>query len=373
MSWKISDINTQKILLQIRHFLFIISSLLVHVQNSLSPPCQPPFDGAAGDGSRRDRRLAIAVAAATLLAALLAAPRNAAAADPTAAALAQAAATLQAATASATVDGIQQVNAAAPAPGGSAKSSQSNVADVGSSAGNDASTTQDAAGDDEMANGAQQAATGQTAAANASASGVQQTNVVVVVRVNSPGNDSVAQTNVVNVGASSGNSARTAQGRGEDPMGPAVQAPTRARRILLAAAVRTSSADPPAASRPAPHAGTAREAAARAAPGASLQPHVSPSGERQQAASHAVTRRAGATPAARTAAASPVVPAGLAHGIAAGARLARDAAADARPQGGTNLGLLTVAALMTGLLGWTALTWAGAPALRRRVRRAGWR
>ncbi|MGB2874689.1 MAG: hypothetical protein WBB76_04355 [Gaiellaceae bacterium] len=95
-------------------------------------------------------------------------------------------------------------------PGNDGVTSQSNVAVGEVAAGNDSSTTQ-AGGDGQTGTG-QQAATAQDASASGNAAQTQPVNIVVSVRIDSPGNNGpVSQTNVTAVGVSADNAAVTAQ------------------------------------------------------------------------------------------------------------------------------------------------------------------
>jgi hypothetical protein len=94
-------------------------------------------------------------------------------------------------------------------PGNNGPISQSNVTVVGVGANNGSDTSQAAAGD--PADG-QQASTGQDAAATGTGTQSQPKNVVISVRINSPGNDGpISQSNLVGVGAGAGNAALTSQ------------------------------------------------------------------------------------------------------------------------------------------------------------------
>jgi hypothetical protein len=94
-------------------------------------------------------------------------------------------------------------------PGNNGAISQSNVAVVGVGAGNGSDTSQ--AGADELG-GAQQASTGQDAAAMGEGTQSHPVNIVVSIRINSPGNDGpISQTNVVGVGVGANNGSSTSQ------------------------------------------------------------------------------------------------------------------------------------------------------------------
>jgi hypothetical protein len=126
---------------------------------------------------------------------------------------AQDAATAQAATADAAAAQPQQSNAIGAtrtdSSGDESASQQNDVSVVGAAA-NAASTSQTAGPGPPSADGApaetgQQAATDQAANAAAAAVQPQQSNVVIIIRINSPGDDVISQTNVVSVVAAAAN------------------------------------------------------------------------------------------------------------------------------------------------------------------------
>src|ERR671935_1493328 len=106
-------------------------------------------------------------------------------------------------------------------PGDNGPVTQTSTTAVAGDSANDAATAQDAWQDwdsgDQAAQGQPQASaqdsdTNQAAATTATAAGAKPTNVVVSVRVNSPGDDGpVTQSSIVAVGAESKNAAATAQ------------------------------------------------------------------------------------------------------------------------------------------------------------------
>ncbi len=94
-------------------------------------------------------------------------------------------------------------------PGNDGPISQSNVTIVTVGAGSDSGTSQSGAGE---LGGGQQAATGQDATATGEGTQSQPTNIVVSIRINSPGNDGpISQTNRVAVGVSASNASLTTQ------------------------------------------------------------------------------------------------------------------------------------------------------------------
>jgi hypothetical protein len=142
---------------------------------------------------------------------------------------AQDAATAQAATADAAAAQPQQSNAIgatrADSSGDESASQQNDVSVVGAAA-NAASTSQTAgsgppSADAAPAEAGQQAATDQAANAAAAAVQPQQSNVVIIIRINSPGDDVISQTNVVSVVAVAANQSGITQ----NPAPPVVAAP----------------------------------------------------------------------------------------------------------------------------------------------------
>jgi hypothetical protein len=332
---------------------------------------------------------------------------------------AQDAATAQAATADAAAAQAQQSNAIgatrADSSGDDSASQQNDVSVVGAAA-NGASTDQ-TAGSPSPA-GSQQAATDQAANAAAAAVQPQQSNVVIIIRINSPGDDVVSQTNVVSVVAVAANQSSTSQNPAPAPVSaPATADPTqstsggstapssdsqpvqsggqpaqsaaatqqpqqpadavqqphrqpvRALSILAFAASSTASLPTPehkatssttSASRPraegaagrsgvfGPNTATAEgsDRASVASDGSSIQP-ARPQTHRAQGSRGAVlgaVRDRVANWLGRTGSAThPQLPAESARGM--------------------SLGLMTLTALLVGLLGWAALNW---PVFRRR-------
>jgi hypothetical protein len=97
-------------------------------------------------------------------------------------------------------------------PGNNGPISQSNVTVVGVGANNGSDTSQAAAGDPAAD---QQASTGQEAAATGDGAQSQPKNIVISVRINSPGNDGpVSQSNLIGVGVGANNAAETSQKEG---------------------------------------------------------------------------------------------------------------------------------------------------------------
>jgi len=186
----------------------------------------------------------VALVLSLLIAAFLGTARNAAADDsaplspaagavadattPTvpagAATAAQDAATTQGANGAAVAGDLSQANAigtGSDTGGGSATASQANTVTSNATAANTAATSQTASEDPPPApasggsagaqDSTQSANTTQNAGAVATATGIQQINVIIVIRINSPGDDVLSQANVVNAVASAANNAATSQ------------------------------------------------------------------------------------------------------------------------------------------------------------------
>jgi hypothetical protein len=221
----------------------------------------------------------------------------------------------------------------------------------------------------------QAAATGQDAAADAVAAQPQQPNVVVIVRINSPGDDFVTQTNTVTVDSSSSNQSTTTQA--ETPA---------AATLLLSRPTRAAAAaapQQPAKSAPAGVANAARAPNAAATPAAAPERAAAPAQRRATAPRSAPQRARTVSVAAprpshqtrpsvrHSPAASPSPPtpgpAGRAARIARGGLLAlteplRDLEAPVAPVDVSSsdepgFALAALAALATGLLGWAAVVW----------------
>ena len=339
---------------------------------------------------------------------------------------AQDAATGQAATADAAAAQPQQSNAIGATRADSSdddNASQQNDVSVVGAAANTGSTSQTAGSDPPSPDGtstetSQQAATDQAANAAAAAVQPQQSNVVIIIRINSPGDDVVTQTNVVSVVAVAANQSSTSQNPAPAPVSaPATADPTqstsggstarssdsqpvqsggqpaqsaaatqqpqqpadavqqphrqpvRALSILAFAASSTASLPTPehkatssttSASRPraegaagrsgvfGPNTATAEgsDRASVASDGSSIQAAL-PQTHRAQgsrgAALGAVRDRVASWLGRTGAATHPQLPAESARGM--------------------SLGLMTLTALLVGLLGWAALNW---PVFRRR-------
>jgi hypothetical protein len=163
---------------------------------------------------------------------------------------AQAASTGQAAASGATATQQQPTNVVISvrvnSPGDNGPISQTNVAVAGSGASNSASTTQSGAPGGGSAAPNQGASTGQEAAATATATQDEAGNLVVTVRINSPGNNgAVSQSNVAGATANSGNTSSTTQGTSSAGSAPAVaQQPQAHAPVATAAKPRTSQRRP---------------------------------------------------------------------------------------------------------------------------------
>jgi ribonuclease E len=331
----------------------------------------------------------------------------------------QDAATGQAATADAAATQPQQANSLGAtrtdSSGRDTAAQQNDVSVVGAAA-NPASTSQTAGSGQPPADGAaadagQQATTDQTADAAAAAVQPQQSNVVIIIRINSPGDDVISQTNVVSVVAVAANQSWTSQ----NPAPAQNQAPAGGSRPGTASLPQSSSggaASPSTSSQPAQSAG-----AGEPQPGDTVQPQspraaralsilafsadpnadapapehqaTSPTSSASRQRAGGVAGRSGASgvsAAAATRASGVPIDSGTpsvqtprpganrtgthsSDGFALGgvrdhvARWLGRAPVAARPQlaadgaGGVNLGLLTLTALLVGTLGWAALNW----------------
>src|SRR5439155_15125265 len=142
--------------------------------------------------------------------------------------VAQDAATTQAAAADAAVAQPQQSNGIGTTrtdSSGGESVSQENDVSVGGAAANAAETSQTAGSGeptaDEAAAEGQQATSDQSANAAAAAVQPQQSNIVIIIRINSPGDDVISQTNVVSVVGDAANQSLT----GQNPAPAGVSAP----------------------------------------------------------------------------------------------------------------------------------------------------
>ena len=347
----------------------------------------------------------------------------------------QDAATAQAATADAAAAQPQQSNGIGTtrtdSSGDESVSQQNDLAVVGAAV-NAAATNQAADSGPPTADGAagevgQQATSDQAANAAAAAVQPQQSNVVIIIRINSPGDDVVSQTNVVSVVAVGANQSSTAQNSGPptaspsgatDPIGAsaqgtdgqAAQSPSAAQAqqqqgqpaqvpgavqhpahsslalqlqrpepialaILLSSASSNASWTAPKSQggSPTTSANRLRRGGDRGRSGASAsrtlasQQSAGPSGNSTPLAK---TRGAARSTGAHDSAAGATLEAVRDHlgSLFSRTRLAPPSqiAANAA-SGGPNFALATLAALLVGLLGWGALTWLPS------TRRSPWR
>ncbi len=274
-------------------------------------------------------------------------------------------------------------------------------------------------GDEPPAGAGQQATTDQDASAAAAAAQPQQSNIVIIIRINSPGDDVISQTNVVSVVAVGANQASTTQNpatavasapRTTDPPQSPSQSPSgtapapataptpltdgrsgqssnlgqqptqhpaaavqqlrpqavRALSILAFSASSNANLSAPnraasattTDSAPQPGGAAGRSGAFGPASVAALGPSGpsvnsgTPSGGEK---AHLVARRIGAhSSSGGTLGAVPDVVADWLSRprVAVGPQVSLDNG------GGMSLGVLTLTALLVGLLGWAALTWA---------------
>lgn len=127
-----------------------------------------------------------------------------------------------------------------------------------------------------------------TAVAGATQNNVQ--NIVVIIRINSPGNDVISQINTANAEAAATNDANTEQGSGAPPPPPAKDAPSGTKSLLRVASVGSERARPEVV----PHqsgdrAGAQRRGSGAAHPAAAA--NRTPRNSRQYAASTQVAPR----------------------------------------------------------------------------------
>jgi hypothetical protein len=240
---------------------------------------------------------------------------------------------------------------------------------------------------------AQGAGTDQAASAGAAATASPQTNVVVVVRINSPGDDVITQTNGITVDATASNESSTSQDQAPAVSSPSGTLPSPVSQPGSAPA--SSDAQSESAAAP-PNGGPQSSQPKRVVRGrwmlaASASSSATPPALVQAPAAHApkppdrtrstavAARDHSAAPAraTRVAAAARGLPAhgtvlrdsNQGHAEAAPARAlpARWFAAAIRPvasapiaaqtPAGSDFTALTIAALLTGLVAWAALAW----------------
>ena len=349
--------------------------------------------------------------------------------------VAQDAATAQAATADAAAAQPQQSNGIGTTrtdSSGDESVSQQNDLGVVGAAVNAAATNQAADSGAPTAEGAagevgQQATSDQAAHAAAAAVQPQQSNVVIIIRINSPGDDVVSQTNVVSVVAVGANQSSTAQSSGPptaspsgatDPIGAsaqgtdgqAAQSPSAAQAqqqqgqpaqvpgavqhpahssltlqlgrpepialaILLSSASSNASWTAPKSQggSPTTSANRLRRGGDRGRSGASASrtlASLQSAGPSRDSTPVAKTRGAARSTGAHDSAAGATLEAVRDHlgSLFSRTRLAPPSqiAANAA-SGGPNFALATLAALLVGLLGWGALTWLPS------TRRSPWR
>jgi hypothetical protein len=257
-------------------------------------------------------------------------------------------------------------------PGNDGAISQSNVTVGGVEAGNESGTTQ--TGGDGQPGAGQQAATGQDAAASGDATQSHPTNIVVSIRINSPGNDGpVSQTNVVVVGVSADNASLTTQtgpAGGENTPKTAVPRPQGLRHRAAPAEVADSStakrgrqsAPRRGARVPARAGGHAAKSLGRPVSGAAAaQPAGFPA-----AAARASEAKLGGNRHAGTAGAVPRAAASLLRHLGSALPAPSPAGQSADASGPVPL---TAIALLGALLVWASSTWLGGSS---RQIRAAW-
>jgi len=248
-------------------------------------------------------------------------------------------------------------------PGANGSISQSNVTVVTVGAANGSATSQaGASGPD----GAQQAATGQDAAATGEGTQSQPSNIVISIRINSPGNDGpISQTNLVAVGVSAANASSTDQTAGSVSPEQAPRTATPVTHILRHGAVPAEAAD-------AATAGHSRRAAPRrSAPAPSRAGDPAPKSLERPFSGAAAAHTAGVQAAAARAL-SPAKALESRSGESAGtlrqtaASVLRDVerripsgSPEAARAGGVGPLALTAIALLGALLVWLSSTWLG--------------
>jgi hypothetical protein len=241
---------------------------------------------------------------------------------------------------------------------------------------------------------AQGAATDQAASAGAAATASPQTNVVVVVRINIPGDDVITQTNGITVDATASNESSTSQDQASAVSSPSGTLPSPVSQPgsapVSSDAQSDSAVEPqnggPLSSRPQRVvrgrwilAASASSSAAPPAPVQATAVHAPKSPDRTTSTAVAA-RRHSAAPARATRVAAAlgglpthvaparasnqghVEPAPAAHALparwlAAALRPVESAPIAAQPSAGSDFTVLTLAALLAGLLAWAALAW----------------
>src|SRR3954447_22058810 len=223
----------------------------------------------------------------------------------------------------------------------------------------------------------QDAITDQTSSATATVAHPDQSNVVVIIRINSPGDDNISQTNVISVGATAANGSSTNQDQstgafpapaatridGSAPQVSAVPASAPAARpqqdeapavapdrgkVILAAYGRSSAGPKADAPAPAPrkrqvrgarHNGTQPARVETRAPSSkSSAPQASPRATHAASLARADRHSAGASPQQR-----------LASWLGGGGRTAAATALAADPPNGSDFGDFALAAVLAGI------------------------
>jgi hypothetical protein len=175
-------------------------------------------------------------------------------------------------------------------PGANRPISQSNVAVVTVGATNESATSQAGSSG---ADGAQQSATGQGAAATGAGTQTQPTNIVISIRINSPGNDGpVSQTNLAAVGVSAANASSTDQTAGSSGPQQAPRTATPVKHILRHGAAPAEAADETTATQ------SRRAAPRRSAPVPSRAANAAPKSPERSFSGAAAAHTAGVQAAA---------------------------------------------------------------------------
>jgi len=330
---------------------------------------------------RLSRWLRLCLVAALFSCSALSVAGNALADDPAPVGTGQEAATGQGATANGVATQTQPINIVITvridSPGNDGPISQSNVTVGSADAGNGSATTQ-TGGDGTDAG--QQAASGQDASATGDSTQSQPINIVVSVRVNSPGNDGpISQTNVDVSGAGAGNTSATTQETGSGGSENALKTASPRSQGLRHSAAPAEAADDvktaTAGRRSAPRRGARTPAHTRGHAAKSLGRPISGAAAAHPAGPPAAVARA--LPAKR-AQSSRAGSAGAIHRAAARVLRRLEPALPASPRvdspgAGVGLVQLTAIALLGALLLWALSTWLGTTRRPVRIGRGRWR
>jgi hypothetical protein len=252
-------------------------------------------------------------------------------------------------------------------PGVNGPISQSNVTVVTVGATNGSATSQ--GGGTGPASGAQQAATGQDAGATGEGTQSQPSNIVISIRINSPGNDGpVSQTNLVAVGVSAGNASSTDQTTGSAGGREAPRTASPVTHVLRHGAAPAEAADHTTAA----HSRRAAPRRSAPAPGSAGKP--APKSLERPFSGAAAAHTAGVQAAAARALTRHIASASSFRQAAASVQRHVEQRAPSMSPRGAQQGwagplTLTAIALLGGLLVWLSSTWLGG---RRSPLRTAW-